>query len=94
MLDWRKDGRFRIKGEPMPKGKQFWSKSSVPAGTPHIVSAQKAYHMTKCSICGARALYRAGKRVFCKAHKQIASDWWAKHPMRVKLDYDGYREEW
>jgi len=31
-----------------------------------------AYRKTKCGICGGKALYRVGARVFCRDHKSIA----------------------
>lgn len=70
----------------MPKGVQFWSKKHIPpSDLPHVAKAQEAYWTKKCALCGDKALYRAGRKAYCKVHKQIASDWWANHPMRINL---------
>ena len=68
------------------KKAEFWAKGHIPpSDLAHVEQAQKAYWTKKCSLCGSKALYRAGGKAFCKAHKQVASEWWSAHPMRINF---------
>lgn len=56
-----------------------------PSNVEHVGKAQKGYWRKDCTICGRKALYRAGIDAYCKDHRQIAVDWWTKHPMRLNF---------
>jgi len=56
-----------------------------PTSLEHVSKALKGYWRKDCSICGNKALYRAGIDAYCLNHKQKAIDWWTAHPMRVNF---------
>lgn len=54
-----------------------------PSDLPHVRKAHGGYWVRKCSLCGARALYRAGWKAYCKVHKAEAVKYWSAKPMRI-----------
>jgi hypothetical protein len=56
-----------------------------PVEAEHVTKALKGYWRKNCTICGGKALYRAGSDAYCRIHRSIAVAWWTKHPMRLNF---------
>jgi len=49
-------------------GKQFWRQPADQiAGPP----PDAPYWRKTCDVCGGRGIYRCGKKVVCRAHKEL-----------------------
>ncbi len=68
---------------PQATRKQPWNREDIPVDSIYAVEGRKAFWKTECSICGGRALYRAGSKVYCRVHRAEAVKYWSAKPMRV-----------
>jgi hypothetical protein len=68
---------------PRKTREQPWNREDIPVNSPYAVEGRASFWRKDCSICGGRALYRAGKYVYCKLHRAEAVKYWSNKPMKV-----------
>lgn len=85
------------RGGKMPRGTQFW-KSIKSYSSAYTRKKDTGYYAKSCSLCDSKPLFRAGRKAYCRSHRDEAVRYWSNKPVKVAqaviLGIDPTKKSW